>query len=67
MRNQAITATEKQVSELFGWAVSTLRNWRCLGKGPPYLKVGRSVRYRLEDVEAYLDSHRVEPRNEPGN
>jgi hypothetical protein len=28
---------------------------RMNGVGPKFLKLGRSVRYRLEDVEAYLD------------
>ena len=33
--------------------VQTLALWRSKGKGPRYCKIGRAVRYRLEDLEAY--------------
>jgi excisionase family DNA binding protein len=32
----------------------TLYAWRTRGRGPRSLKVGRHVRYRREDVEAWL-------------
>lgn len=35
--------------------VSTLYVWRTNGDGPRGMKVGRHVRYRPEDVEAWLD------------
>ncbi|KAA2234738.1 helix-turn-helix transcriptional regulator [Salinarimonas soli] len=37
------------------WAMSprTLERWRWMGQGPRFLKVGKRVVYRLEDVEAY--------------
>jgi len=31
----------------------TLRNWRCAGRGPPFIKVGRAVLYPLEDLETW--------------
>lgn len=34
----------------------TLAYWRCRGDGPPFLKVGRHVRYRHADIEAWLDT-----------
>lgn len=34
--------------------VQTLANWRHLGRGPKHLTVGRVVRYRLRDVDAWL-------------
>lgn len=30
--------------------------------GPAYLKLGRSVRYRLADLDAWLDAHRIDRR-----
>jgi len=48
-----------QVSELTGRAVSTLEKDRLTGYGPPYLKLGRLVRYRRRDVEAWLDEGRT--------
>jgi hypothetical protein len=37
------------------WSLSprTLERWRWLQHGPPYLKVGGRVVYRVEDVEAF--------------
>lgn len=40
----------------------TLTQWRYLGEGPPYIKVGGSVRYRRSDVDAWLEAHTVRPR-----
>jgi len=34
----------------------TLAYWRCIGDGPPFLKIGRHVRYRRAGVEAWLDT-----------
>ena len=53
---------EYEVSTLIGFAVGSLRNWRCMARGPSYVKMGRSVRYRLRDVLDWMESHRVESR-----
>ena len=37
----------------------TLRNWRTQSRGPAYSKAGRSVRYALVDLQAYMDKNRV--------
>jgi hypothetical protein len=37
---------------------ATLEQWRWSGKGPPFIKIGRIVRYRISDLDAYL-SERV--------
>ncbi len=52
---------ETRVAELMGLAVQTLRNWRYLRKGPPYLKIGRSVRYKSDDIDNYLTSKKIDP------
>ncbi len=51
--------TEKQVAEMTGRALQTLRNERFLGRGMPYVKVGRSIRYSLEDVVEFMESRKV--------
>jgi hypothetical protein len=33
----------------------TLANWRFIGAGPHFVKIGRSVRYRRRDLDAWLD------------
>lgn len=50
---------EKEVAALLQMKVSTLRAWRLRGKGPAFLKLGAAVRYRREDVEAFMDRSRV--------
>lgn len=51
---------EKEVAAITGRAVSTLRNERFMRKGLPYLKVGgRSIRYKMEDVIAYMEGRRI--------
>ncbi len=49
------------LAELIGVPVATLANWRCAGKGPPFLKVGRHVRYRPRDVEMWIASRVTTP------
>jgi hypothetical protein len=37
------------------WSISprTLERWRWMNEGPPYLKIGGRVVYRVADVEAF--------------
>lgn len=45
---------EHEAAALLKTAVRTLRNWRCLRKGPPYRKIGqRAVRYHRADLETF--------------
>lgn len=32
---------------------STLEQWRWFGRGPSFLKIGGSIRYRIKDVERF--------------
>lgn len=48
---------ENQLAELTGLAVRTLQAWRYRGDGPPYMKLGSAVRYRLSDVEEWLEKN----------
>ena len=50
--------TEVEVSLLTKLSLSTLRAHRFYRKGMPYSKVGRSVRYSLADVAAFMESRR---------
>ncbi len=52
--NPVTVMTVKQASEYLGLAVSTLNKWRCHGGGPVFVKMGRAVRYRVVDLEAYI-------------
>lgn len=51
----------EEVGEIIGRPARTLRQWRYLGKGPKYVKVGATVRYRPADVEAWIEAQAKEP------
>jgi len=51
--------TENEVAELTGFSVRTLQGWRQKKCGPPYRKVGRSVRYPKLALLAWNDSQMV--------
>lgn len=48
--------TVAQLAALLQVPPQTLYGWRTRGEGPPGLKVGRHVRYRMRDVEQWLDT-----------
>ncbi len=53
--------TEQEVSARTGLSLSTLRAHRFKRIGLPYIKIGRSVRYRVCDLEAFISEHRIDP------
>lgn len=62
MKNQATPQSgtlldEAAVAAHLSVAPATLRIWRCTKRYPlPYVKVGRLVRYRAADLDAFLQS-----------
>jgi predicted DNA-binding transcriptional regulator AlpA len=53
---------ERQVQEMYGFSIPYLRRTRRERRGPRYLKVGKLVRYRKSDIEAYLSAHQIDTR-----
>ena len=47
--------TERQASAYLAVAVKTLQGWRWRGEGPRFLKLGRAVRYRRAELEAFIE------------
>jgi hypothetical protein len=62
MQNTLQLIDEKELSRITRRALSTIRNDRHLGRGMPYIRIGRSIRYNLNDVQNYLKSRRVKTR-----
>jgi hypothetical protein len=56
---------EKKVSEITGRAIQTLRNDRFHGKGFPYYRVGRSIRYKLSDILLFMEVRRIATQDQP--
>jgi predicted DNA-binding transcriptional regulator AlpA len=47
---------EYDVARITRLSVASVRRWRLLRQGPKYLKIGAAVRYKAEDVSAWLES-----------
>ena len=47
---------QDRVAEMLRVHKKTLEAWRCRGGGPVFVKIGRLVRYRLTDVQAFIDA-----------
>lgn len=45
------------LEKLLGLKPSTLEQMRLTGRGPRFCKIGRSVRYRYEDVTAWINAN----------
>ena len=52
---------EKQAAERLGVAVKTMQQWRHFGRGPKFAKIGRLVKYRGTDLDAYITSRTINP------
>lgn len=46
---------EIPAAEFLGLSHRTLQRWRVDGAGPRFYKLGRAVRYRLDDLQAWAE------------
>ena len=49
---------ERSVAEILGVRPATLQQWRWLGKGPTFIKVGGRIRYTDADISEFIDRQR---------
>lgn len=47
----------RQAAEFLGLKKNTLDIWRLQGKGPRFTRFGRAVRYRLSDLENFIEAN----------
>jgi hypothetical protein len=52
---------EPETAEELNVSVRTLRKWRQLRIGPPYIEVGRQIHYGDESRAAWLKAREVQP------
>jgi hypothetical protein len=52
---------EREAARFLGVAVQSMRNWRCQGRGPAYVKRGRMVRYAMQDLMDFMAAGRIDP------
>ena len=64
MQKETRFINETEVSGITGLSVQTLRNWRFQGVGIAYVKAGRSVRYKHQDVISFMEARKILPREQ---
>lgn len=57
--------TTQQTAEHLQMPVATLYRWRQTNYGPPAVRIGKHLRYRPADVEAFIDRQSAE--QQPAN
>jgi len=55
---------EKEAGRYLSFSVHTLRAWRSKGNGPDYFKLQSRVLYRKEDLDHWVEEHRVRRKKE---
>jgi excisionase family DNA binding protein len=46
------------LADYLGVPVATIYDWRVGSKGPRGIRIGRSVKFAVSDVQAWIDAHR---------
>jgi hypothetical protein len=52
---------DREAAAALGVAARTLRSWRQEARGPPWVKIGKFVYYRIAVIEAWLQSLEGKP------
>lgn len=47
---------EHEVARITGMSVGSVRRWRLLRSGPRFLKLFGAIKYKIEDLEAWIES-----------
>jgi len=61
LNTQQRLLNEHEVSDSCSINILTLRKWRSQKRGPTFLKIGKLVRYRPEDVDAWITAAAIAP------
>jgi excisionase family DNA binding protein len=56
--------TPEDLADYLRLPIATIYHWRSGGHGPPAYRVGRHVRFALDDVEAWLRERRDTTRQD---
>jgi hypothetical protein len=61
------TVNEHAAAKILGFSASYLRQARMRNTGPAFVRVGRSIRYRVDDLRDFLEAHRVATKQQPAS
>ena len=56
---------EREVATSCSISVLTLRKWRSVKRGPRFIKISTLVRYRPEDIDAWIAEQNAAPSVAP--
>jgi len=59
--------TAVEAATLLGMRPATLARWRWAGLGPPFVKIGASVRYEPSSLREYIEQQRRWSTSDPGS
>lgn len=54
--------TAKEAAAWLRSTERTLERWRREGRGPSFIRVGRRIGYRIEDLAAWVERRKCEPQ-----
>lgn len=64
MRSGGVTHAEylspEAAARFLGFSIRTIEGWRQHGGGPRCTRIGRTVRYRVRDLVAFMDANSEE-------
>ncbi|MBK5264415.1 MAG: helix-turn-helix domain-containing protein [Alphaproteobacteria bacterium] len=58
MTEQNAFLTREQAAHYLGVSVPTMARWASRSLGPSFYKFGRRTKYRLHDLEAFVETRR---------
>jgi predicted site-specific integrase-resolvase len=61
-----VVMSEATAAETLGLSARTLERWRVEGRGPAFIKLGKSVRYRPVDLAEFIERQRRTSTSEVG-
>lgn len=56
--------TEQQLAARWAISIKTLQGWRLKGEGVKFCRLGRSIRYKITEIEAYEASQERQSTSE---
>ena len=63
MPREALISSQ-ELADYTGNSLRTILRWRAEVQGPAFVRIGGHVRYRPQDIDAWLESQRVVPARE---
>jgi predicted DNA-binding transcriptional regulator AlpA len=58
MNDTIVWLTEPEAAQRLGVSVATLRRWRRLKEGPPWYRLGHSVKYQIEQIDKFINDRK---------